>query len=126
MDEYLMADANLPATDRAALDRLHRFGGAKLLHEMIRLFLEAGPERLDAAHAGLTADDADATERALHSLKSSAAQLGALRLQRLSEHGERLAKAGALGEVSRMMDEMQQELTRVREWLVQARDEATA
>ena len=126
MDQHPAAEPELPATDPAALDRLRRFGGAKLVGEMIRLFLETGPQRVDAVHTGVTVGDADAVERALHSLTSSAAQLGAVRLQHLSERGERLAKAGALGEVSGMMEELQQELARVRDWLVEARDEGTA
>ena len=37
--------AELPAVDPEALTRLERFGGAKLLREMIGLFLEIAPER---------------------------------------------------------------------------------
>ena len=73
----------LPTTDDASLERLKRFGGGKLLREMIALFCSAAPERISAARAGVEAGDAHATEQAMHSLKSSSAQLGALRMQRL-------------------------------------------
>ena len=76
-------DAPLASTDAASLERLKRFGGGKLLGEMISLFVGSAPERIAAARAGLDVGDAKATEMALHSLKSSSAQLGALQMQRL-------------------------------------------
>ena len=81
-------DASLPTTDAASLERLKRFGGGKLLGEMISLFISAGAGAHRAARAGLESNDAKATEMALHALKSSSAQLGAMRMQRLSEQGE--------------------------------------
>lgn len=126
MDQQPTLDADLPANDPAALDRLRRFGGGKLLVEMIRLFLESAPQRVAAMRAGLTNGDSESVERALHSLKSSAAQLGALRLQRLAERGERLAKGGTLDAVSAQLPQLEQELAHVNEWLVLARDEGTA
>lgn len=110
-------DAELPAHDPAALDRLKRFGGAKLLNEMIALFLTAAPERIAAARAGTDANDAQATELALHSLKSSSAQLGAMRMQRLSEQGERLARDKNLAIVGFLVQDLDDEFVRVREWL---------
>ena len=119
------ADA-LPDTDLASLERLKRFGGGKLLGEMISLFLTTAPERIAAMHAGLDKQDAKAAELALHSLKSSAAQLGALRMQRLCEKGESLAKTGALGDVAGLVREIDGEYPRVQAWLEQARQTEVA
>jgi HPt (histidine-containing phosphotransfer) domain-containing protein len=126
MEHQPLAEDGLPATDASALDRLRRFGGGKLLGEMIALFLSAAPERVGAARTGHERSDPPAVELALHSLKSSAAQLGAMRLQRLSEKGERLAKERTLDGMPILMQELEQELARVREWLIKARDEGTA
>ena len=82
----------LPATDPDALARLERFGGFKLLDEMIALFLENARDRLAAAATALGAGDTLAIENAMHSLKSSSAQLGALRLSRLCEQAEVIAR----------------------------------
>ena len=114
-------DAQLSSTDAASLARLERFGGGKLLGEMISLFLGAAPERIAAARAGLDAGDAKATEMALHSLKSSSAQLGALQMQRLCERGEQLAHAGSLDGVDRIVQDLEEEFPRVRAWLERAR-----
>jgi HPt (histidine-containing phosphotransfer) domain-containing protein len=103
--------------DPEALERLRRFGGGKLLGEMVRLFLEAAPGRIDAARVGSEAGDAPATELALHSLKSSSAQLGAMRMQRLCGQGEQLAKAGDLGIVGLLVADLEAEFQRVQEWL---------
>lgn len=126
MDAYPTAGAHLPATDVTALDRLRRFGGGTLLGKMVDLFLIAAPERIAAAAEGVAAGDAEGVERALHSLKSSSAQLGALRMQRLSEQGEHLARAGTLDGVTQLTSALEEELARVRTWLTDARDEKGA
>jgi HPt (histidine-containing phosphotransfer) domain-containing protein len=117
---------DFPALDRTALDRLTRFGGVKLLGEMISLFLVAAPERIAAARAAATSGNAAGAEMALHSLKSSSAQLGAMRMQRLSEEGEHVARRGSLEGLTRLVDELEQELDRVRHWLTSVRDGAAA
>jgi HPt (histidine-containing phosphotransfer) domain-containing protein len=126
MEEPSLADEEGPATDATALDRLRRFGGGKLLGEMIALFLSVSPERVATARQAHAAGDLPILERAFHSLKGSAAQLGALRLQRLSAEGERLSRLGTVGGVPILMQELDEELARVREWLVNARDEGSA
>ena len=126
MNGHPIAGAEAPDTDASALERLRRFGGGTLLHKMIGLFLEAAPARIESTRSACERGDGSGAELALHSLKSSAAQLGAMRMQRLSEAGEYLARAGSLGEVQGVLGQLEDELGRVEEWLVRARDEATA
>jgi two-component system sensor histidine kinase/response regulator len=126
MSESSDESDELAAFDPAALDRLRRFGGGKLLREMIALFLDAAPERIAAARAGVEIGDAAAAEMALHSLKSSSAQLGAMRMQRLSEQGESLATAGTLDIVGFLVQDLEEEWVRVKEWLTSFRDGGTA
>lgn len=85
----------VPALDRAAIERLRRFGGEKLVAQMIDLFVSTGRERLDAARAAAAAGDCPGVQRPFHALKSSAGQLGAVLLQALCERGEMLAAQGA-------------------------------
>lgn len=107
----------LPATDHQALDRLERFGGRKLLREMIALFLDNAPHRLASAAAGVVAGNPVAAENAFHALKSSSAQLGALRLSRLCEQGESVARGGSMAAVAALLEESRSELRRVETWL---------
>ena len=117
--------AGMPALDPDALSRLERFGGKKLLFEMIALFQVAAPERVAAASAGLACGDIEAVELALHSLKSSSGQLGAVRLGLLSERGEALTRAGDLDGMTAIVGELNHELVRVQAWLSSARGETT-
>lgn len=117
---------DLPATDTASLDRLRRFGGGKLLGEMIALFVNAAPERIAAARAGVEGNDPRAAEQALHSLKSSSAQLGAMRMQRLCERGELIARGGSLEQVDTLVEQIADEFTRVQVWLESARNSEKA
>lgn len=113
--------AEQSATDDAALDRLRRFGGGKLLNEMIGLFVTTAPDRIQAARTGVETANVGAAEMALHSLKSSSAQLGAMQMQRLSERGELLARSGTLDGVGRIVADLEEEFARVQTWLGRSR-----
>lgn len=115
------APTELAATDPDALARLERFGGRKLLHEMITLFLENASDRLETAVAGVGVGDASAAEHAMHTLKASSAQLGALRLARLCEEGESIARRGTVAGLGAVLQESRFELRRVESWLANVR-----
>ncbi|MDB4906086.1 MAG: hypothetical protein JWO05_870 [Gemmatimonadetes bacterium] len=121
-----MSMPNETEIDAAAIERLQRFGGGKLLREMIALFIEHAPTRVQAARAGMDAGDADAVRMALHSLKSSAAQLGAMTLQDACARGEELARAGSLTELPAVVAEVEQESPRVLARLDAIRQESAA
>ena len=67
-------------------------GEPDLLRELITLFLRDTPERLDALRRALARDDLETTGRAAHSLKGSAANLGAAGLQSLAASAETAAR----------------------------------
>lgn len=121
-DPKLTTAEGATVTDPEALARLRRFGGDKLLREMIGLYLTAAPERLAAAKEGVANGDRSAAELALHSLKSSSAQLGAALVGRLSERGEIIARGGTLDGVAEIITEMEAELARATSWLERVRD----
>lgn len=103
--------------DDAALERLRRFGGEKLLAGMIALFLEDAPARLAAARAAIAAGDPAGARAALHALKSSAAQLGALRLSARCASGEALARNGAVGGLAELVAFADADLATAAAWL---------
>lgn len=131
-DPMFMSTASSPHApesrplDPEALARLQRFGGVKLLDEMIALYVQTAPRRLAEAEAALSAGDASATANALHSLKSSSAQLGAARLSELCEEGEAIAVTGALSGVAIILTASREELGRVERWLKTVRPGPTA
>lgn len=84
-----------PILDPAAVVRLQRLGGDKLLRQMIRLYLENSEERLAQIDAGLgDGGELEETRRGAHSLKSSAANVGALRVSQTAAALESAAHAG--------------------------------
>ena len=80
--------------DPGAISRLRRLGGDDLVGRMVTIFLKNAPERLRRATAAAAAADAAGVERAAHSLKSMAANIGALELYAMSESIEVDAAAG--------------------------------
>jgi two-component system, sensor histidine kinase and response regulator len=77
--------------DPQALDRLKEWGGDKLAGQMVRLFLKNSGTRMDQIRTGVSGDDLEEAERGAHSLKSSAANIGAEHLRTLATRMESAA-----------------------------------
>jgi len=92
-----------PVLDENALARLREWGGDKLLGQMIRLFLENAPSRMDQIRSVATGGDVDEAGKGAHSLKSSAANLGAEALRQLAGEIEKTAGEGAVDRVNELL-----------------------
>lgn len=85
------------AEEAVELDVLRGLAGAQvegesdLVVELIDLYAEDSPRRLDAIRGALVAGDLEALRRAAHGLKGSSASLGARRVEILCEKLERLS-----------------------------------
>ncbi|MEQ1858154.1 MAG: Hpt domain-containing protein [Longimicrobiales bacterium] len=77
--------------DPQALDRLREWGGDKLAGQMVRLFLKNSGSRMDQIRAGVDGANLQEAERGAHSLKSSAANIGAELLRTLATRMEAAA-----------------------------------
>lgn len=99
-----MSDEGL--IDQAALDRLYEWGGTELRSKMIELFFENGQERMDGLRDGLEAGDLELAERSAHSLKSSAANLGALKVRALASEIEELLENGRRDDAAGLVPEL--------------------
>lgn len=88
-----------PVLDAGALDRLKEWGGDGLVQKMASLFVENAPERLSQIRSGIEGGVAEEAERGAHSLKSSAANLGAMRLRNVVATMEEQASKGDLAAV---------------------------
>ncbi len=82
--------------DPRALARLKEWGGDKLLRELVRIFLDNSPLRVGQMRKAVDGGDIKDAERAAHSLKSSAATLGAEGLRSLASDVERAASIADL------------------------------
>ncbi len=94
--------------DQAALKRLEDWGGTKLSHEIVRLFLENGPTRVDQIRKAMDDEDLEVPERGAHSLKSSAANVGAQLLQKVASDLESAASDGDLKRVRELVPNLEQ------------------
>ena len=102
-------DDGRPATlDPSALQELRSFsddGGPDLLGELIDIFLDDAPPRLDALRAAVQAGDATGTREAAHALKGACAQLGALFLSQLCKQLEFMGREGQLSGAEPLVEE---------------------
>ncbi len=112
--------------EQASLDRLLEWGGSKLLRQMVRLFVENATHRMEQIDAGLSSDDLDGVERGSHSLKSSAANVGAMIVSRISAGMEDAAEKGdwdairtARAELGEALPAATRELERIAEELAE-------
>ena len=100
--------------DRTALAKLEEWGGNDLLEQILELFLQTTPERLQALAGGLGGGDLPEAVRAVHSLRSSAGNVGARILSDLAAEAEEALTSQDLERARRLRDELEREFARVR------------
>lgn len=103
--------------DEAALLLIHRVGSAKLVYKMAALFSRSAPERMHTIELALSAGNASEATNAAHSLKSSAGQLGALRLQDLCTALEAACEAANLPLARELALKVSSEVPEAVEWI---------
>ena len=79
----------------ASLRELQEEGEPDILEEVGGLFLKHAPEKISAIEKAVEQKDANALKVAAHSLKSSSAYVGAMRLSALSKDLEMIGRSGS-------------------------------
>jgi HPt (histidine-containing phosphotransfer) domain-containing protein len=89
---------DLPLVDEAVLAELLASTGddPAFVRELLETYLAETPDQLAAIRAAIEADDAEALVRPAHTLKSSSATLGAMRLSALARELEMAGRSGSL------------------------------
>jgi CheY-like chemotaxis protein len=93
------ADTSMTSLDRAALNKIYaleRGGATGLVTRLIELYLRESPPLIEALKQADQAGDLAALGAAAHTLKSSSANVGAMKLRALSAELERQARARAV------------------------------
>ena len=88
-------------------------GDRRLLSELVTIVVDDGPKRLQSIRAALTASDVKQIEHVAHSLKGSAAILGATKLQAAALALEDAAHEGHTENGSDLVAQIAGELDRV-------------
>lgn len=94
-------------------DRLAEWGGATLQRKLIGIFLRDTPERVAQIRDGLASADAKTAEVGAHSLKSSAGNLGAQKLQELAQVAENTGGQGDIDRLREIFPELEAEYASV-------------
>lgn len=104
---------DMSAIDMDVIEALRELGDDELLKELVDLFVTDTPPRLSELDTAFNAGDADTVASVAHSLKSSSANLGALRLSDLCRELEAAGRAAALDAAENLVVLSQEEYERV-------------
>ena len=93
-----MPEAEVPVVDEDVLGEVMEATGNDIdfVRELVETYLADAPAQLKAMTAAVEADDADALVRPAHTLKSSSATVGAMRLTAVARELEMAGRSGAL------------------------------
>ena len=80
----------------ASLRELQEAGDPDIVAEVGGLFIKHSPEKVDAIMQSVEKDDAKGLQLAAHSLKSSSAYIGAMRLSTLAKELEMMGRSNSL------------------------------
>ena len=97
-------------------------GDPELLLDLINLFLGDGPAKIQSVLQGLASQDFDQVERAAHSLKGSAGNLGARLLQNTCEQLQLAARGSRLSEARQLAPALETHFRDARAALVALRN----
>lgn len=95
--------------------------GDNLLSELVDMFIAEVPLELASLEEALARQDAGATRLSAHTLKGTASNFGARRMQTLAKTIEDKGRDGALDGASAILVELRAECARVRDALEAAR-----
>ena len=82
-------------------------GDPELLVDLIQIYLDDGPTKLHEITEGLDTQDYDRVERAAHSLKGSAGNLGAVFVQQDCDDLQRASRQHSFAEVQTSVERLQ-------------------
>jgi signal transduction histidine kinase/CheY-like chemotaxis protein/HPt (histidine-containing phosphotransfer) domain-containing protein len=113
-----------PCLDPRALQSFEQMpGGAELIRQLIGIYCESSQQLMHALREGLQAGDLHKVRVAAHTLKSSSAQAGAMRLSTLCRTLEHAARDGQLGAHVPPIELVEQEWQAACAALLRLRDE---
>jgi HPt (histidine-containing phosphotransfer) domain-containing protein len=111
------------SVDPAALDGLRELNpeDPAFLRELIDVFLEDVPKRLEELDKSLANNDASLLTRAAHTIKGSCSNFGATNLARISQEMEKQGKAGDFAGAAATLPALKAEFALVTQALQQYR-----
>lgn len=108
--------------DPEARERLAKWGGPELIQEMYQLFLQNADERIAQMRVGVERKEWVEVERGAHSLKSSASNVGATEVERLTVRMEELAREGRTVMLPTLLTELERAFAKTRDAIAEMMD----
>ena len=118
--------ARLPLIDAGVLRNIAALARPALLDSMIELYLQHSPQLITAIEAAGAGGQVEVLQEALHSFKSSTANLGGLRLATLVKECEALLRDGGIPKAARTLQRIRREYQDFCSALTQERSESAA
>lgn len=100
--------------DTRTLDNIRSLGIPHILQELIGIYLADTPKLMDKLRSAVNSQDPPLLRMAAHSLKSSSANVGALRLASLFKQLEEMGRSGLLQNAEDLLDEAEAEYEAVK------------
>jgi signal transduction histidine kinase/CheY-like chemotaxis protein/HPt (histidine-containing phosphotransfer) domain-containing protein len=101
---------------------LQREGSPSVLEKIVGLYLQSSPDLIGRLHEAVRLGDADQVRTAAHTLKSSSANVGALKLSAICKELEALGRSASLGPAPSKLLDVEMEFARVRKALDPSRE----
>lgn len=98
--------------DQDVFEKLLEIGGPQLARRVIDLFFEHTPSKIESLRLGLSSQELKTIERAAHSIKSSAANLGLENLRQVASQLEQAANQGQLESCIELVPKLEAACTR--------------
>lgn len=99
----------------ASLRELQEAGDPDIVAEVGGLFIKHSPEKVDAIMQSVEKDDAKGLQLAAHSMKSSSAYIGAMRLSTLAKELEMMGRSNSLNGAKEKAKMLKEEFSLVME-----------
>jgi two-component system, sensor histidine kinase and response regulator len=110
LPEHERRDASrLPLIDAGVLRNIAALARPALLNSMIELYLKHSPSLIDAIEVAASKVQPDALSQALHTFKSSTANLGGVRLAALTKECEALVREGGVAKVAPVVQRLRRD-----------------
>jgi two-component system, sensor histidine kinase and response regulator len=118
--------SRLPLIDAGVLRNIAALARPALLNSMIELYLQHSPPLITAIELAVASGQVEALQEALHSFKSSTANLGGLRLATLTKECEVLVREGGIAKAAPTVQRLRREYQDFCSALMQERSESAA
>jgi signal transduction histidine kinase/DNA-binding response OmpR family regulator/HPt (histidine-containing phosphotransfer) domain-containing protein len=118
--------SRLPLIDAGVLRNIAALARPALLNSMIELYLQHSPPLVTAIEQAAASGQVEALQEALHTFKSSTANLGGLRLATLTKECEVLAREGGIAKAAPTVQRIRREYQDFCNALMQERSESAA